>query len=176
MGLKTTFFTGGPRRWLCRNHVILWILRFCWSKYGGFQSHRDTPSSHPFVDGIFLINQLFWIPRWLWKAPNIGIPPLDFMIPNRLANRIPELIINQRFWTVRTPIFLRTSTRHDLGCRKPWSLRHLKLGNQVLRLGGQEGPWPRLEKISVPIWNIPGRNHGGCREFPHTWDHFSGGV
>ena len=36
--------------------------------YGGFLSHRGTPSHHPFLDGIVpyqLINHLFWVPPFM---------------------------------------------------------------------------------------------------------------
>ena len=38
--------------------------------YGGFLSHRGTPSSHPFSIGIFPYHPATGVPPRLWKPPN----------------------------------------------------------------------------------------------------------
>ena len=41
------------------------------SLHGGFQSHRGTPSYHPFLDGIFSLLTIQRVPPWPWKLPLI---------------------------------------------------------------------------------------------------------
>ena len=46
--------------------------------YGGFHSHGGTPSSHPFLDGIFPKPSSYWgTPLTSWKPPYENEKPLD---------------------------------------------------------------------------------------------------
>ena len=51
---------------------MLWTHQF-----GGFLSHRDTPSHHPFLDGVFPLfkpSTVFGVPPWRAGKPSIQRP------------------------------------------------------------------------------------------------------
>ena len=101
--------------------------------------NRGTPSSHPFLDGIFPYEPTsYWGPPWLWKPPynhNRGTPKSSILVGCSL--------INQPFWGTSIVGSLRVQPLKTQGLQ---NLPSIPIA---------EGTWHSVPRLWDSDWNKP---------------------